>query len=796
MKCLIAWCLPVLWIAMASASDIQNNSLLHKEVLTVPPAVNQVPPSSRIIDSGGKDVFIPTLPNSIAIDGELNEPQWQRSTHLTLDYVTQPYDNVVSPVNTDVYVFEDGQTLFIGFVAQDPNPSAIRAFYRDRDDIWSNDLVGIKLDTFNNQRLAYQFFVNPYGVQADAVENEMTGEESDSWNAIWQSAGRLTESGYVVEMAIPMRAMNFNESGQDKIWGAEFVRFYPRQNSFRLSNVPFDRNNACTLCQMGKVRGFRQATQGKNLAIVPTAVFGKGRSRDVFATTREWDSVSASELGLDVTWGISPQMSLQATLNPDFSQVEADVAQVSVNNTFSLYFDEKRPFFVENADYFSTNQTLVYTRNISAPDFGSKLTGQINNHTFGVFVANDEQTTFIVPGNIGSDVVTLDEQSRNGAIRYRYDVSNDLSVGYVGTFRDSAHYNNYVSGMDLKYRLTEQDTLELQWVASDTTYPSDLYRGFCDATCTNPGDYSEAALRTRQTDSFFGTAWRMNYEHEERNWFLNAEHYANEKDFRADLGFETKADYYQSVLGGGYLWWRDSGWWNRIRVNGEWSISHNSAGALIKREFEGYASVRGTLQSLVELGVVRRERVGLRLDSSSLNIGGNTTRFEEKQINLYLETSPNSRFFLSNYVSVGDQIDFAHNRLGDEVYTESQIDMNIGEHAQLRVMHTFNALEAEGEPLFTARLTDMRLSYQFDTRQLLRLIVSYSNTTRNPDNYQFKVDPKTRELSGQLLYSYKLNPLTRFFVGVGATALESNPLASIKTQETSIFIKCSYAWLQ
>lgn len=741
-----------------------------------------------------REVFIPNISGTITVDAKLTEPHWEKAGSFSLDFVTRPFNNTAAPVGTEVLVFENGETLYVAFIAQDPDPAEISSFYRDRDKIWSNDLVGLKLDTFNNERLAYQFFVNPFGVQADAIENEMTGNETDSWNAIWQSAGQITGQGYVVEMAIPLRAMNFNESTRKKVWGAEFVRFYPREDRLRLSNLPYDRDNACVLCQMGDVAGFEAAEQSSNLALVPTLVLGRSEQRAP-EPNADWQQETTTEAGLDVTWGITPQVSLQATLNPDFSQVESDVAQVSINNTFSLYFDERRPFFVENAGYFSTNQNLVYTRNINAPDVGAKVTGQVDQHTFGVFAADDSITRFIVPGNLGSNVATLATDSSNAALRYRFDYSQDFSVGWVATLRQADDYHNYVNGVDMKYRLTGQDTLRAQWVYSDTQYPQNLYEDFCSDRCRAKQDRSESVLRTDKNDNFGGSAWRVNYLHEQEDWFVRADHYANSADFRADLGFETKVDFHKSVIGGGYLWWSDNNWWNRIRVNGDWDITHNDAGELIEREVEMYASVRGRYQSFFELGRTERERVGLRFDPSVLTITGNTDRFNEITHSAYLEARPNPYVFFSQYVRAGDQVDFANNRLGEQIYSETELDMNVGRHTQVRLTHTYSDLDVAGDALFTARLSDVRMTYQFDARQFLRLIVAYSDVQRNSANYTFDVSAKSSSVNGQLMYSYKLNPLTKFFVGAASGAVEQGQLTHLTETSKSVFMKLSYAWL-
>lgn len=738
---------------------------------------------------------IPFVSGAATLDGVLDEPQWQQAAKQSLVYVTEPFENTAAPVETEVFIYEDGASLFIAFRAHDPDPDAIRAFYRDRDLIFGGDMVGVKLDTFNDRRLAYQFFVNPYGVQADVIENEMTGRESEAWNAIWESAGQITEQGYIVEMALPLRTMNFDEGERTKVWGAEFLRFYPREYYLRISNIPRDRNNSCMLCQLEEISGFEDAQQGNNLAIVPTIVAGKSRSRDV-SETRDWTYDDNQEVGLDVNWGITPEFTLQATLNPDFSQVEADVAQLSINNTFALFFDEQRPFFTENADYFSSNQNLVYTRNIGSPDFGAKVTGRVDEHSIGVFAANDESTTFLVPGNIGSSVAEIEESSRNTAIRYRYDYSDDLSVGVVSTLRKSDSYHNYVNGVDARYLITENDTLRAQFVVSETQYPEFLFRDFCDEDCSAPQDFSEQALRTQLNEAFTGQAFRINYRHESRDWFFRADHFANGEDFRADLGFVSRVDRNTTVIGGGYYWWNENSWWNRIRLNGDWDIAHNDNGELIEKELEAYLSIRGDYQSFLQVGYLKRDRVGLRQDSSVLSIDNNADLFTEKQFSVFFETQPNEILYVNTFTSVGDQIDFANNRLGERFFVEGEVELNLGKHLYVGGFFLYNDFEADQKPLFTAKLLDARFTYQFDPRQFLRLILSYSDIERNQANYIDSVDAEFQDLGWQLLYSYKLNPLTKFFIGVSDSSFNDDSLTRLTSAEQSVFMKFSYAWLQ
>jgi hypothetical protein len=303
-------------------------------------------------------------------------------------------------------------------------------------------------------------------------------------------------------------------------------------------------------------------------------------------------------------------------------------------------------------------------------------------------------------------------------------------------------------------------------------------------------------LRTQTTEAFTGQAFSINYRHEARDWFFRADHFANGEDFRADLGFVSRVDRNTTVVGGGYYWWNENSWWNRIRLNGDWDIAHNDDGELIEKEVEAYLSIRGDYQSFFEVGYVKRDRVGLRQDPSVLSIDNNADLFTEKQFRMFFETQPNEILYINTFASVGDQIDFTNNRLGERFFVEGEVELNIGQHLYVGGFFLYNDFEADEQPLFMAKLLDARFTYQFDTRQFLRLILSYSDIDRNQANYIDSVDAESQDLGWQLLYSYKVNPLTKFFIGVSDSSFNDDSLTRLTSAEQSVFMKFSYAWLQ
>ncbi|MDC0603371.1 hypothetical protein OAP14_10195, partial [Aliiglaciecola sp.] len=352
----------------------------------------------------------------------------------------------------------------------------------------------------------------------------------------------------------------------------------------------------------------------------------------------------------------------------------------------------------------------------------------------------------------------------------------------------SDSYHNHVFGIDTKYQITEQDTLRVQWVGSQTKYPVALFDDFSN----------ETRLRLQKDDEFSGQAFRINYRHNERDWSFRADHFRNGEDFRADLGFQRGVDRNTSVLGGAYRWYKENSWWNRVEVFGDWDISHSDAGELLEKEAEIFTSIRGRWQSYFELGLQSRDKVGVRQDENILKVDGNTTMFHEDSASFFFEIRPTSAVHLSMFSRYGDRIDFDNNRLGKQLRMNPRINLNLGKHLQLNVRHTYSDFEVDGEPLFTANLTDARLTYQFDQRQFLRLIVVYSDIERNLDNYIVDTSDylaSSRSLGTQLLYSYKVNPLTKFFIGYSDSGFQNDNVRTRRVSEQSVFMKVSYAWL-
>ena len=323
---------------------------------------------------------IPRLQGDITIDGKLDDAGWAGALEQSIDYEISPGDNTPAQAKTQVRIGYTDDALYVSFKAMDPDPSKIRANLRDRDAMFNDDWVGVFLDTFNDNRRGYELVVNPLGVQGDLIRDETNtnNQEDASWDGLWTSAGQLTADGFDVEIRIPFSTLRFPTGGQDQTWGVSLIRTWPRDKRFQMTSHKVPRDSNCFQCEWGKYTGIAGVKQGRNLEVVPTLTMGTTQSRPAVGT--KWGGTDTSiEPGVDVSWAPSPAMTLNATLNPDFSQVETDQLQLDFNSSFALFYQEKRPFFLEGADYFTTQFDVLYTRQIADPDFGLRVTGRTGN---------------------------------------------------------------------------------------------------------------------------------------------------------------------------------------------------------------------------------------------------------------------------------------------------------------------------------------------------------------------------------------------------------------------------------
>ena len=753
--------LPILLVVVASvpAAAAKGRRAVDEQVQTTAP-----PPAAA---PAGTPYYVPRASGDITIDGVLDETAWDDALVVTLDYETRPAENAKPPVETEALVTYSDSSLYVGFRAYDDDPEAIRAYLSDRDRAFSDDFVGIVVDTFNDERRAFEFFVNPLGVQMDLFNDDVGRNETSSWDAIWNSAGKITDEGYFVELAVPFHQLRFPATKGEQVWGVDFVRFWPRNQRRRIASQPMDRDRDCYLCQISKMRGFEGVSPGRNLEIVPTVTAGQTDERTDFPEGPLESGSVDSDIGLNVRWGVTPNLTLNGTVNPDFSQVEADVARLDINTTFTLFFPERRPFFLEGADFFDTSFNAVFTRNVSDPDWGLKASGKQGKNAYGVFVAEDAVTNLIFPGSQSSDSESFDFASTDAVVRYRRDFGSNSAIGVLMTSRDGGGYNNTVGGIDGLYRMGQSDSIEFQYLSSQTEYPFDLAQEF-----------------EQPLDSFSDDAFRMVYRHDARNWEWWGYYEDIGEHFRADMGFMPQVGVEEGGAGFSHTWWGDEDdWYTRFNFGSEYEERIEHTGDPILKELDAWGSVGGPKQSYLFVRVADVER----------RFEGKT--FSRDSINTWMEIQPNKTVWLGLYAWKGDRVDFANAEQGDGFILEPSVRLNLGKRLRLNLEHTLNRLDREEGQLFEANLTQLRAVYQINIRSFVRAIVQYTAIDRDPSLYDEDedVDAESEDLFTQLLFSYKINPQTALFLGY-TDSREGDENVSLLQSGRSIFFKVGYAW--
>lgn len=703
----------------------------------------------------------------IEIDGQLDEPAWQSALQIQLAYEVRPGENIPAPVATTVFAAYDDDQLYFAFDARDPDPKAIRANLSDRDLAFRDDFVGVILDTFNDERRAVEFFVNPLGVQMDLTVDDLSnGDNEDaSWDAIWDSAGRITAHGYVVEMAIPFSSLRFQKGADSQTWGFQPFRAYPRSARHQITDTPRSRNISCGLCQASKLTGIAGVEPGKNLELTPTLTAGRIDTREDFPRGELESGDTDTDFGLTASWGVTPNINLSGTINPDFSQVEADAAQLDINNTFALFFPERRPFFLEGADFFSTPISTVFTRNVADPSWGAKAVGKQGANAFGVFVAEDDLTQILLPGTFSSDAASLEQKSLDSVLRYRRDIGAGSAIGLVLTDREGDGYSNRVGGIDGLLRINDQSTFRFQALGSQTEYPGEVVADF------------------EQPDGRFSDqAFYLGYNLRSRSYGAYARYEDIGDEFRADMGFLPQIGRRSALVGGNRNYYGKEGKpWTRWSIGGDVNIDRTQGDITLEEEWELFLEADGPYQSSFFLGPGLRDRYW------------NGVTYREKYLGFYAGARPSGTVSFEIDGRLGDQVDFANDRLGDIVSVAPGVRLNLGRHLRLELDHNFRRLSADGGTVFTANLSQVRAVYQFNIRSFVRAVVQYTDIERDPLLWVDEVDQRTKDLFTQLLFSYKVNPRTVLFLGY--TDGRSGDQNLSLTQETrSIFLKLGYAW--
>ncbi|MEM7582213.1 MAG: DUF5916 domain-containing protein [Acidobacteriota bacterium] len=738
-------------------------------------------------DSGATSFGISRSSAPITVDGELDDPGWQGVVPVRTWYETNPGDNVEPEVVNLGYLSYDEKYFYAGFRFADPEPSKIRAPLADRDNVPPNtDYGGVILDTQNGGKTAQMFLANPRGIQYDAINSDASGEDSAP-DFHWESAARITDEGWNLEIRIPFSSLRYDSNGGGpQTWRVMLYRNYPRDFRYQMFTSRLPRDVNCFICNSRPLNGLSNLPSGGHLVVAPFFT-----SAQLSEPTGDLGTPLASgdidfEPGLDVKWAPNPDTVIDATLNPDFSQVESDVAQIATNERFALFFPERRPFFLEGIDLFRTPLRAVYTRSFTAPRWGARVTGKVGANAYTLLVGEDQGGGgVIIPGTDGSEIADQDFDSLVTVGRWRRDLGERSFLSFLISDRKiEGGGNNRVFGPDFEWRPNGRNTVtgQLLWSTSQTPNRPDL------ADEWDGRELSGYALETW---------WRRGTDKED--WFLLYRDIDDE--FRADNGFVSQVGYREAFFDTGYTFRPQEKRIHRVRTFFIANRQEDQDGGLIYRQLSPGFGMSGKKNFFGRFRLAFdevRAIADVETDAGTQRIA---RLFERTRFIYTFDISPTKRFSRFRVDGViGDEIDFSQARLGKGGRVNVQATFRPNDHIELQLLTNRRWLDLELDDgrsgrLFTAQVSRLRGVYTFNARSWLRLIGQYVETERDPSLYAEPEDTDDRSgfFSGSAVFAYKLNWQTVLFVGYGDNR-ELDDRDRLEPESRQLFLKMSYAF--
>jgi hypothetical protein len=712
---------------------------------------------------------VPKTTMPITLDGDLSDAAWQQALMIDRFYETSPGDNTEPKVRTVAWITYDDRFFYIGIRADDPEPHRIRAPFVDRDGvIGTDDNIAIFLDTRNDKRSAIELRTNPRGIQADGIFNDANFNEDFSPDFFYDTAASIDDKGWSAEFRIPFSSLRYDKS-DPQTWNILIWRNYPREFRYAFHSAPIPRGGNCLICNAHPLTGLTGLTEAGHLVVAPYVTAQQTSVPDAGLGSPLRREGVESDAGLDVKWNPGANSTIDLTLNPDFSQVEADVAQITVNRRFAVFFPEKRPFFLEGFDLFDTPLNVAYTRNITSPRVGTRATGQFGSTAYTLLVTEDRGGGLtIIPGPHGSSFAATDFKSFATIGRLRH----DLGKGFLGAVLTSREIDggghNRVFGPDFQWRPNTSDSFTGQFLISDTRNPNRL-------------DLSPHWDGESARDHALSLSWSRQL----RTYDLFAGVRDVGEDFRADLGFVPQSGFRNLEAGGGLRFYPEN---SRIRF---WRPS-----ILAVRDTDRDDQ---TIFETVSIGVngfgVKNTNFFVGVRPAEKVLVGNRL-LEQAYADVFLQFDPWRRVpRVTLQARFGESIDFANQQVGDGITLTLGTNIRPTERLDLRFDVSHETLDVDGGRLFTAMVERVRAQYSFSSRSLLRVIGQYVDVEREPGLYSFPVDRHGGSFLASVLYSYKINWQTVLFLGYGDDRLLSAQDDLVSTGR-SLFFKVSYAYLR
>ena len=714
-------------------------------------------------------IHITRAEGPITIDGDLSDPGWKNAVRLDKWYETSVSDNGEPKVKSVGYLTYDSRFLYAGFELFD-NPKDIRSPYNDRDHIGGNtdDYAGIVLDTRNDRRTAILFLANARGIQYDAASDDSSGEDNAP-DYFWDAATKITKDGWILEMRIPFSTLRYDNPNPAE-WGIMLYRNWPRERRYQMFTNRLPRGKNCFICNRRPLVGLQGLPSGGHLVAAPYVTAREiGETREGLGSPL-LNKPAKGDGGLDLKWTPNADTAIDGTLNPDFSQIESDVAVISTNERFALFLPEKRPFFLEGVELLKTPIQAVYTRTITSPRFGLRSTGKSVGSQYTILVAQDRGGgDIIIPSPLGSDFAQQTFSSTALIGRYKRDIGKSF-ISFLGTTRENGRGSyNRVFGPDFELRLGDHDTVTGQLLFSRSATP----------------DHPDLATEWdgRRLSSHAADLW-WQHQTEAFDFFTEAKDFGDQ--FRADNGFVPQVGFRSNYVESGYTF-RPTGFFSRIRAFGMGEYDSLQKGTKLYQMISGGFGGDGKFRSFTRIRYLYEQyRVNDRM-------------LPRHVVNFALQFSVNriiSQIFIEG--SAGQDIDFANARTGRGANLRYGGTLRPSDHIEISVQNALRWLnESQTQNhgrIFTAQAERLTARYTFNAKTFIRAILQNQRTNRNRSLYTFDVNQHSGSLGSQLLWAYKLNWQTVMYAGYGDLQEAESVTGDLLRSNRQLFVKVSYAF--
>jgi hypothetical protein len=718
------------------------------------------------------------------------EPKFEQFVDMNAEMITatgmakvegfvqeRPRDGEPSSQRTEAFLGYDESRLYIAFLCFDAEPDKVRARLTRREAAFSDDFVEVTLDTFHDQRRGYVFWSNPIGVQADGLWNEDNSRNGPdfSFDTVWDSQAKVTDKGYVVWMAIPFKSLRFSPEDL-QTWGITLLRAIPRLNEWsywpRVSSRIQGRLN-----QAGAVTGIEKISPGRNIQLNPYGSFRSFHSIDTTDSSQPRFVNQRADFngGLDAKLVLKDSLVLDLTVNPDFSQVESDEPQPTVNQRFEVFFPEKRPFFLENASAFQTPINLLFTRRIADPQFGARLTGKIGKYNIGALIADDQSPGRRVPLN---DPL-VDKRALFTVARVSRDIFKQSSIGFIYTDREFQDSYNRVGGLDGRFKIGQNWITTFQAVTSATK--------FLDG------------------EKLRGEAYQASLDYTGRKLGYNLQYRDFSEGFRTQPGFFIRSDI-RSVDNFFRYDFRPEGkrfisWGPRLITSHSWA--HDGT-----KLDESYIPI-------LQFEFVRQTNFSFYyapeseyLRPSDYSLLTQTREYHRQNKGVSFRSNYFSKVNVSSEYRWGQRVNFvpAPNQLPsleDRVTASTNITLRPITPLVIDNTYLFEKLQsrANGANIFNNHIIRSKWNWQFNRELSLRVIMQYNAVLANQELTSLQT---TKNFNADFLITYLLHPGTALYVGYNSNlqnidaSLAQNDFGFVRTRNNFLndsrqfFVKFSY----